>query len=277
VAVNRQKTSNGAAILLSAVLVSALLVAASARAQNPAPIDPEAELEAHIDTTVENARSVMVDVLNSRHDHVRWAALRAAMVLTTPWIAEVTIPMTSSPDILEKVMALEVVATTAPEIGREQFLSALASPDRSVRLRGLQGLEQLGDPSTVHDISKHLDEEEDPDLRAAAARALGAIGDASAVPALYGSVSDASPIVRREAVAALAAIGDDEIGPFLVTQLERTPPLALPAMLQLLAIIGDPAQIPAIAPYLGHEDDEVRCWAATAILASTEDPERHGP
>jgi hypothetical protein len=276
VAVKRPTTTDAAIILLSAVL-AALLPPASVSAQDLAPGDPEAQLAAHIDTTVEDARAVLVEELNSRHDHVRWAALRAAMVLTTPWIAEVTKPMASSPDILEQVMALEVVAATAPEIGREQFLAALASPDRSVRLRGLMGLERLGDPSTVHDISKQLDREGDPDLRAAAARALGAIGDPSAVPALYGSVGDPSPIVRRETVAALVAIGNREIGPFLVTQLERTPPMALPAKLQLLAIIGDPALIPQLAPYLEHEYEQVRCWAATAILASTEDSELRGP
>ncbi|MGD9252724.1 MAG: HEAT repeat domain-containing protein [Holophagae bacterium] len=272
----RRTRSNEAVILSSAILVAALLPAASVKAQNSAQVDPETEVEARVASTVEDARSVFVDVLNSRHDHVRWAALRAASVLTTPWIAEVTLPITSSPDTLERVMALEAVAATAPEIGRGRFLAALTSPDRAVRLRGLQGLERLGDPSTVHDISKHLDEEGDPDLRAAAARALGAIGDPSAVPSLYGSVSDDSPIVRREAVAALVTIGDEEIGPFLVTQLERTPPLDLPGMLKLLAIIADPAHIPRLARYLDDEDDEVRCWAATAILASTENREPRG-
>jgi HEAT repeat protein len=220
---------------------------------------------------IDVARTVFLTELQSQHDYIRWAALRAATALDSRWIAEVVLPLASSPDILEQVLALEVIARVHPELGLAEFLAALQSGDRAVRLRGLQGLERLGDPQTALDVARVLETEGDPDLRAAAARALGSIGDPAAVPALYSAVDDDHAAVRRQAVDALIAVGDTNIGSYLVSRLGRARADDLIPLLMLLTRVRDPALVPEILPYLDHPHDPVRIWAATAILAS-EDP-----
>ncbi len=263
--------------LAAAVAAAAPVTASQEAAANPARPDAEPRA-AGLDPNLEvRAREVFLAELRSRHDHVRWAALRAATLLDTHWIAESALPLASSPDILERVLALEVISRVEPEHGREEFLAALTAGERAVRLRGLQGLERLADPRTAPDIARLLEREPDPDLRAAAARALGAIGDAAAVPALYNAAGDDHVAVRRQAVDALLEIGDPNIGRYLISRLELGDPRNLTTTLQLLAQVGDTELITDIAPYLDHPHDPVRIWAATAILAAAGGHEQSGP
>jgi hypothetical protein len=265
--------------VLAALILLATVDAVTAKSPG-APQDavPPAPAAAEIDpATVAEAREVFLAELRSRHDHMRWAALRAATVLDSLWIAESARPMAASPDILERVLALEVIARVDPELGREEFIDALHAGDRAIRLRGLQGLERLADPGTTTEVASLLEREEDPDLRSAAARALGAIGDAAAVPALYTAAGDSHATVRRQAVAALLAIGDTNIGRYLVSRLEHSPPDDLQTTLQLLTQVGNPELVPEIEPYLEHPHDPVRMWAAAAILAASGDGETTAP
>jgi HEAT repeat protein len=247
-------------------VVSAQSETDTERADDVATIDVE-----------EAALEVISTELHSQQDNVRWAALRAATELRDPRVAEAARFMCDSPDVLERVLALELIINSDANLGREQFLAALNSPDRAVRLRGLLGLEKIGDPSTTLEIARRLTDDGDPDLQAAAARALGSIGDAAAVPALYSAMGDPHATVRRAAVAALVEIGDPNVGRYLVSRLNSARRSEILPLLRLLTLVREPSLVPELYPYLEHDLPRVRAWAAAAILAALDMPTVPGP
>lgn len=218
----------------------------------------------------EAARRHLESALNSDQDLVRWDALRAAATLREPWIAEIVVPLCDSPDIMERGIALEAVISSNPEKGRDAFLRALISGERSIRLRGVLGLAALGDDDTVPNLVTIMDDDPDPDLRAAAARALGDIGDTQASIHLYEAIKSPFHPVRKFAVMSLLTIGDEGVGTYLVGRLQEIDNPGELEILRLLALIPDPTLIEAISPYLEHSNDDVRTQAAAAIFSILE-------
>lgn len=218
----------------------------------------------------EAARRHLESALNSDQESTRWDALRAAGTLREPWIAEIVVPLCDSPDIMERGIALEAVASSNPKKGRGAFLRALISGERSIRLRGVLGLAALGDDDTVPNLVTIMDDDPDPDLRAAAARALGDIGDTQASIHLYEAIKSTFPPVRRYAVMSLLTMGDEDVGTYLVGGLQELRYPGELEILRLLALIPDPTLIEAISPYLEHRDDAVRTQAAAAVFSILE-------
>ncbi len=218
----------------------------------------------------EAARRHLESALNSDQDLVRWDALRAAATLREPWIAEIVVPLCDSPDIMERGIALEAVISSNPEKGRDAFLRALISGERSIRLRGVLGLAALGDNDSVPNLVTIMDDDPDPDLRAAAARALGDIGDTQASIHLYEAIKSPFHPVRKFAVMSLLTIGDEGVGTYLVGRLHELDYPGELEILRLLALIPDPTLIEAISPYLEHSNDDVRTQAAAAIFSILE-------
>jgi len=218
----------------------------------------------------EAARRHLESALNSDQDLVRWDALRAAATLREPWIAEIVVPLCDSPDIMERGIALEAVISSNPEKGRDAFLRALISGERSIRLRGVLGLAALGDDDIVPNLVTIMDDDPDPDLRAAAARALGEIGDTQASIHLYEAIKSPFPPVRKYAVMSLLTIDDEGVGTYLVGRLQELDYPGELEILRLLALIPDPTLIEAISPYLEHANDDVRTQAAAAVFSILE-------
>jgi HEAT repeat protein len=216
------------------------------------------------------ARRHLESALNSDQDLIRWNALRAAGTLRERWIAEIVVPLCDSPDIMERGIALEAVASSNPEKGRDAFLRALISGERSIRLRGVLGLAALGDHDTVPYLVTIMNDDPDPDLRAAAARALGEIGDPQASIHLYEAIESPFPPVRKFAVISLLTIGDESVGTYLVGELREGQDPGELEILKLLALIPDPTLIEAISPYLEHSDNDVRTQAAAAVFSILE-------
>ena len=218
----------------------------------------------------EAARRHLESALNSDQDHLRWDALTAAGTLKEPWIAEIAVPLCDSPDIMERGIALEAVVSSNPEKGRDAFLRALISGERSIRLRGVLGLAALGDHDTVPSLITIMNDDSDPDLRAAAARALGEIGDTQASIHLYEAIRSPFPPVREYAVMSLLTIGDEGVGTYLVGGLQELHYPGELEILRLLALIPDPTLIESISPYLEHNNDAVRTQAAAAVFSILE-------
>ena len=216
------------------------------------------------------ARRHLETALDSDNGNIRWNALRAARTLNEPWIAEIVLPLCDSPDIIEQVLALEVVGNTDPVLGKTAFLDVLTSGERSLRLRGLLGLGALGDGDTVPNVVEIMNEDPDPDLRAAAARALGDIGDARASIPLYEAIESPFPPIREQAVEALMAVGDEGVGEYLVGRLREDDDPGELEILGLLALIPDPSLVGLIEPFLKHDDTNIRTMAAVAIFSILE-------
>lgn len=216
------------------------------------------------------SRQQLESALRSKDMNQRWTAMRVARYLKEPWIAEIALSYCDAPDMIERVLALEVVANTNPEVGKSVFLKALSSGERALRLRGLLGLAALGDPDTVPDLVKIMRDDPDPDLRVSAAQALEDIGDLKASIALYEGIESEYPPMREQAVLTLIAIGDAGLRDYLIDRLVNEHNPGREEVLRLLALVPDRSLVSVIEPYLSHEDEVTRVLAAAAILSILE-------
>jgi HEAT repeat protein len=232
--------------------------------------DPGRSLNETARTALAEARRQLEDALTDPDGNVRFEALREAIHLREPWIAEVVLPLCNSPDLTEQNFALEAIAATNPKQGRAEFLKALKSPRRSIRLRGLLGLEKLADPETVVDVIRVLEADEDPDLKVVAARTLGAIGDIGGSTPLRSAIRSPHAPLRRQAVLSLLAIGKEDVGRYLIRILDDDNPIGTVEILKLVALVPDPSLIELLTPYLDHERQRIRSHAAVTILSILE-------
>jgi HEAT repeat protein len=265
-----EKPTIAAALLLLIVLVfgwSVLVSVAAAQSNGSEALPPgDPTVESAMPQAVADAFLTLEKALVSDNLDFRIQALRAAMDLQEARLANFAMPRLEAPNLTERVLAYQVVANTSPELAKPALVKALRSGERTIRLRALLGLTALGDGDTVPEIVRILKEDPDPDLRAAAVRALGAIGDPKAsLPLLEALSSQYSP-VREQAVLALLKIREGDLVPVLTRQLEERGEPEKVHVMRLLALIPDPALVPIIRPYLDSGNNELRCEAAAAIL-----------
>lgn len=124
--------------------------------------------------------------------------------------------------------SVEVVrATAAGTLGRLRardavgaLVARLAREKRpSVRKEIAYALGEIGDRSAVGPLTERLARERDKEVRAATVTALGAIGDVTSVATLSARLGDKEAFVRREAARALGRVGDRSAVPALVDRL----------------------------------------------------------
>lgn len=101
----------------------------------------------------------------------------------------------------------------------EKWISNLNGVDREMSRIACEKLAKANDSTVIKELSKALVNRPN-DIRTAAARALGAIGDKQAVPSLVGLLQDFDPIVASAAADALGQIGDSSAIPGLKKVLE---------------------------------------------------------
>jgi HEAT repeat protein len=106
-----------------------------------------------------------------------------------------------------------------------------------------------------------------PEVRLAAARALGDIGDARAVPALAAKLSDLAAGIEEQAAHSLGFIGDWSATPALTDVLTGPDAAVRIAALRALARLNDPSSAPALVAQLSTAHP-TRCELACAALAS---------
>lgn len=218
----------------------------------------------------ELARALLGFALESDDSYVRWFALRAAQPLNDPALAPHARRALGKGDRYDKSLALDVLIGLDPAGNREHFLSALDSPFRSIRLRGLMGLAEIRDPVLAERFTEVISKDPDPDLRAFAVRALARTGSPQAPAGLYRALDDGVPAVQEEAVVALASLRSPGLTAVLRHRLNDAAPEDRSRALQLAGLVHDAAMIQEIAPFLGDPDPEVRAYAAAAILAISE-------
>ncbi len=212
------------------------------------------------------ARLLLRHSIASPNEAVRWSALRAARSLGDPEIAAAAKPLARDGGRYERSLALEVLANADPVGNRDIFIGSLRSPYRTVRLRALRALSGFRDADLVPLFATVLGEDDDPELRAFAARALGASRSPSAIAPLTTGLEDKMAVVQEESVRALVELGDKNVGALLRQRLEDVSPGDRARVIRLLSLVPDPRLAMALAPYLGNDDAEVRAAAAAAIL-----------
>ncbi|WP_017317826.1 HEAT repeat domain-containing protein [Mastigocladopsis repens] len=188
--------------------------------------------------------------------------------------------------------AEEYSAENAPPLTPEQAIANLNSPDTSLRYYAAWwlGKFRVQSPEAVDALIAALEDEADRTelggypLRRNAARALGKLGDAKAVPSLIKCLECPDFYVREAAAQSLEMLRDPAAVSVLVqlldggvaaaVQVPGRPHLTQPyeAVIEALGAIGATEAIALIQPFQKHPTPRVQCAAARAMYQLTQDP-----
>lgn len=140
----------------------------------------------------------------------------------------------------------------------------LRSRNAARRGRAAQVLGRLDHRPAAPSLCRLLDDR-DPDVRLAAARALGRIGDPVAVPHLLRSLHGTRTVPPTTVIAALASLGSDAYSR-VAAGLRDPAPLVRAVTIEVLGVTGAIARTPEIVRALREDPDtEVRIRAARAL------------
>jgi len=116
-------------------------------------------------------------------------------------------------DAIEQLIAdmagVDLGSDGADWVRAKAFVQALDADVPELRMAAANGLGRLGQSDTVSHLTGRFDD--DPRVRARAARACGKIGDPRAVAGLESLLTDPTAAVRREAADALGTIGNRRV------------------------------------------------------------------
>ncbi|MEP7357644.1 MAG: HEAT repeat domain-containing protein, partial [Anaerolineales bacterium] len=189
-----------------------------------------------------------------------------------------------SPDRIARLVAVlredqptrrNAALSTLIEIGArtpDALIAALEHPSTVVRLHVAEVLGDLRNPQVPLALIAHLaDTAEFPNVRHAAAQALGKIGDLAATPALIAAAEQADFWVRFAAVEALGRLGDPRaVAP--LGRLLHEDPWMRAAIVEALGNIGQVEAVPDLAAALDDGNDAVRAASIEALLKIVVEP-----
>ena len=144
-----------------------------------------------------------------------------------------------------------------------ELLALLDSEDPGLRTNAARAIGLIGDASALPALLNHLS---DADALAgdAVAAAIGRVGDRSAVPALAAALNAADAATRARAAYALGALKASETVPQLGRMLLAGEPLAARRASEALATIGTPEALAALAAPLA--DGEITSARHAAMI-----------
>jgi HEAT repeat protein len=208
------------------------------------------------------ARAALTTALRDRDPSVRAVAGRLllrrggaaeSVEAATAWLA--------STAVRERLAGLQVLrdADELPATARRAVERALRDGDVATRMQALEVLAAHGAAASLGPILGALDDEQ-RDVRARAARALGSTRDVRAALPLLARVTDGDRQVQAQAVQALGALGDRRAVPALVRLLGEGSAELRAGVIDALGRLGDPAAVPALSALArrGPLDDSAR-------------------
>jgi len=148
----------------------------------------------------------------------------------------------------------------------KKFANALGSEVPELRMAAASALGQLGEPSAVPKLVEALDDE-NPNVRVRAAAALSQLDHPKAVPALIEKLSDPRGDVRREAAVALASIGTDQALAALLDMLDD-PNTSIRRI--AASSLGEAGSVRAVQPLTDALNDESSAVRSAAVFSIIE-------
>ena len=133
-------------------------------------------------------------------------------------------------------------------------------------LFGKPNVNKLKTKGDVRGLIKALGYEKNSDIRCAAAKALGELGDKQATEPLIAVLRDTEPGVRRTAAEALGKLGGTQAAESLITALQNSDSEIRKAATKALVNIGTPALEPLIATLRDTSDQNLRQTAADVLV-----------
>src|SRR5262249_32355704 len=146
----------------------------------------------------------------------------------------------------------EVSMPTWPNRPTAFYLNALSDPNSRMRRQAVAALEVLNEQQTIEPIIHLLGTDENAEVRANAARALGRFGDKRAVEALIKALHDPAREVCHQAILALEHFGDQQAVEPLIALLQDS--YFVYDTARLLGKLGDARAVGPLMEALKHAD-----------------------
>lgn len=146
------------------------------------------------------------------------------------------------------------------------LIDLLELDDRRLRQRVVEALGVIGDKSARRAIEKTLKTDESEEVRSAAAKALGDLGDNGAIPALQAALAESAD-VRVKAVIALGKLEAEAALPEVRQMLIDPLPQVRYQAATILGELGGADAIPSLEPLLLDSDNMVKRAAKKALEA----------
>jgi HEAT repeat protein len=235
-------------------------------------------------TPLQREIKVQTDRLSSGDTEERRDAVTRLGALGRPEASRAAaVALNDSAAIVRATAARAVLSLGGSEAAR-LILPLLADPDEFVRREAAYALELARSPDAVPALITLVESDKKPSVRAAAAVALGQIGDRRAVAALSAALSRLVPasgffgravrrkveedeFVRRASAVSLGQIGAREGVPALVEALsnEKTPGDIRREAARALGLVGDSSAVPALRSALTSKDPYLSDIALDAL------------
>jgi HEAT repeat protein len=149
--------------------------------------------------------------LYGRRDQLRMLAARAKSLPVDQQeqvSRELAASLESEPIGLVRIEVVRALAKFPTATAAGALRAAAKDQDPDVRIAACQAWAERRQPDGVAVLQEVLGSDTDQDVRLAAARALGSLGDAAAVPALGLALDDPDPAMQYRAVQSLRAVSD---------------------------------------------------------------------
>lgn len=146
----------------------------------------------------------------------------------------------------------------------EELLKKLSAGAMLEKIRVIYALSDLRGPQIAGALTGALKDTSD-DVRAAAARALGSLGDHSTLQALVEALKDDNEIVVRAAVESLSGFRDQRLLGPLVHALKHKDPGVVERALEAVSMIGDKRAEDALVHFAKNGNQRMRSIALRGL------------
>jgi HEAT repeat protein len=224
-------------------------------------------------TPLQHEIKVQTARLSSTETEERRDAVTRLGAMARPESSRAATVALGDPAGIVRATAARAVLSLGPVEASTLILPLLRDRDEFVRREAAYALGLTRNRFGVNALAATVETDKQPSVRAAAAIALGQIGDPAAIPALSGALSrrlqgsgllkrlgrrkvEEDEFVRRSAAISLGQIASREGVPVLIQALsnERTPADIRREAARALSLINDPSVVPALQSVLKAAD-----------------------
>lgn len=175
----------------------------------------------------------------------------------------------SSQDVGDRIRALNQLRQLEKAIAFELVQPAVTDSNTRVRYAAVSQMDTLGEQDLQKSLTilrDRLFNDQEPDVQAAAADAIGALKLTDAFEDLQ-QVYQTSPewLVQFSIIAALGEMGDSRSFELLESALNSSNNLIQTAAISSLGELGDPRAVPLLIPYATNPDWQIRYRVLQAL------------
>jgi HEAT repeat protein len=176
----------------------------------------------------------------------------------------------NSEDFVDRLRAVNQLRQLEPAIAYNLIQIAIGDKNVRVRYAAVSQMSTLGTQNLSNALEVLLDSlrnDPEPDVKAAAADALGALKLTEALEDLQQLYNNTSEwLIQLSIVAALGEMGDPKAFPILEKALNSEHELIQTMAIGALGELGDKRAIPLLLPYASNADWQIRYRVAQALV-----------